>query len=147
MLSARMELADFATLGVASAVLFAAIQLVSSPIAIFIATIGSSLNFKEKFFIAWVAPRGIVAASISSLFAIKLVDSGVEGASLLVPLTFMVIVGTVVLQSITARPLANALKVSEPSSRGYLIVGANDIGRTIASALQKYGHRIVIDGF
>lgn len=144
MLSARMELADFATLGVASAVLFAAIQLVSRPIAIFIATIGSSLNFKEKFFIAWVAPRGIVAASISSLFAIKLVDSGVEGASLLVPLTFMVIVGTVVLQSITARPLANALSLSEPSPRGFLIVGANDVGRTFATALQKYGYRIVI---
>lgn len=144
MLSARMELADFATLGVASAVLFAAIQLVSRPIAIFIATIGSSLNFKEKFFIAWVAPRGIVAASISSLFAIKLVDSGVEGASLLVPLTFMVIVGTVVLQSITARPLANALSLSEPSPRGFLIVGANGVGRTFATALQKYGYRIVI---
>lgn len=144
MLSARMELADFATLGVASAVLFAAIQLLSRPIAIFIATIGSSLNFKEKFFIAWVAPRGIVAASISSLFAIKLVDAGVEGASLLVPLTFMVIVGTVVLQSITARPLANALSLSEPSPRGFLIVGANDVGRTFATALQKYGYRIVI---
>ncbi|OEF22576.1 cation:proton antiporter [Vibrio rumoiensis] len=144
MLSARMELSDFAALGVGSAVLFAVIQLVSRPVAIFLATIGSSLNFKEKFFIAWVAPRGIVAASISSLFAIKLVNQGVEEAALLVPLTFMVIVGTVVLQSITARPLANFLKVSEPSPRGYLIVGANDVGRTIALALKKYGHRIVI---
>ncbi|WP_408646892.1 cation:proton antiporter [Vibrio aphrogenes] len=144
MLSARMELDDFAALGVAAGVLFVAIQLLSRPIAIFVATIGSSLSFKEKAFIAWVAPRGIVAASISSLFAIKLVDAGVEGASLLVPLTFMVIVGTVVLQSITARPLANLLNVSEPSPRGYLIVGANDVGRTIAMALQKYGYRIVI---
>lgn len=144
MLSARMELSDFAALGVGSAILFAAIQLVSRPVAIFLATIKSSLSFKEKVFIAWVAPRGIVAASISSLFAIKLVDAGVEDAALLVPLTFMVIVGTVVLQSITARPLANLLKVAEPSPRGYLVVGANDVGRTLALALQKYGHRIVI---
>ena len=144
MLSARMELADFATLGVAAALLFAAIQLFSRPIAIFIATIGSSLSVKEKLFIAWVAPRGIVAASISSLFAIKLVEAGVEGASLLVPLTFMVIVGTVVLQSITARPLANTLSLSEPSPKGFLIVGANDVGRTLATALQKYGYRIII---
>ncbi|HBV74802.1 MULTISPECIES: cation:proton antiporter [Vibrio] len=144
MLSARMELSDFAALGVGSVVLFAVIQLVSRPVAVFLATIDSSLNMKEKFFIAWVAPRGIVAASISSLFAIKLVDAGVEEAALLVPLTFMVIVGTVVLQSITARPLANFLKVSEPSPRGYLIVGANDVGRMIALSLKKYGHRIVI---
>ncbi|MFV0573927.1 MAG: cation:proton antiporter [Vibrio sp.] len=144
LLSARIELEDFATLGVASATLFVAIQLLSRPIAIFIATIGSSLNFKEKAFIAWVAPRGIVAASISSLFAIKLVEAGVEEAKLLVPLTFMVIVGTVVLQSITARPLANALKVSEPSPKGYLIVGANDVGRTLAVALKKYGYRVVV---
>ncbi|MGO2507842.1 MAG: cation:proton antiporter [Vibrio hibernica] len=144
MLSARMELSDFAALGVGSAILFVAIQLISRPIAIFLSTIGSSLNFKEKAFIAWVAPRGIVAASISSLFAIKLVESGVEEASLLVPLTFMVIVGTVVLQSITARPLANALKLSEPSPRGYLVVGANDIGRSLAMALKKYGDRVII---
>ncbi|MBD1574198.1 sodium:proton antiporter [Vibrio sp. S17_S38] len=144
MLSARMELNDFMALGVGSAILFVAIQLVSRPIAIFISTIGSSLNFKEKAFIAWVAPRGIVAASISSLFAIKLVESGVEEASLLVPLTFMVIVGTVVLQSMTARPLANALKLSEPSPRGYLVVGANDIGRSLAMALKKYGDRVII---
>ncbi|MBD1575364.1 sodium:proton antiporter [Vibrio sp. S11_S32] len=144
MLSARMELSDFAALGVGSAILFAAIQLLSRPIAIFVATIGSSLKFKEKFFVAWVAPRGIVAASISSLFAIKLVDAGVEGANLLVPLTFMVIVGTVVLQSFTARPLANLLNVAEPSPRGYLIVGANDIGRSLALALKKYGDRVVV---
>lgn len=143
MLSARMELADFATLGGASVILFVTIQLFSRPIAIFFATIGSNLTLKEKVFIAWVAPRGIVAASISSLFAIKLVEAGVENASLLVPLTFMVIVGTVVLQSITARPLANVLKVSEPSPRGFLIAGANDIGRTLAMALKKYGYRVV----
>lgn len=64
-----------------------------------------------------MAPRGIVAASISSLFAIKLMEFGIADAKLLVPLTFMVIIGTVVLQSATARPMALALKVSEPAPK------------------------------
>lgn len=143
-LSARMELSDFASLGLGAFVLFWAIQLLSRPLAILVATMNSSLSFKEKSFIAWVAPRGIVAASISALFAIKLVEQGVEGAEMLVPLTFMVIIGTVVLQSITARPLARILKVSEPSPKGYLIVGANDVGRTLAKALKKYDVRVVV---
>lgn len=143
-LSARMEMSDFATLGGGAFVLFACIQFLSRPIAILIATMKSNLSFKEKSFIAWVAPRGIVAASISALFAIKLVDQGVKDAEMLVPLTFMVIVGTVVLQSITARPLARILKVSEPSPSGYLIVGANDVARTIACALKKYDVRVVV---
>ena len=56
---------------------------------------------------------------------------------MLVPLTFMVIIGTVALQSLTARPLARLLKVAEPAPRGFLIVGANPVARAIGSALQK----------
>ncbi|HAS8147502.1 TPA: sodium:proton antiporter, partial [Vibrio vulnificus] len=99
---------------------------------------------KEKAFLAWVAPRGIVAASISSLFAIKLESLGMSEAALLVPLTFMVIIGTVVLQSATARPMAVALGVSEPAPKGFLIIGANDVARTLAQAINKYDCRVVL---
>ena len=104
----------------------------------------SQLAFKEKLFLAWVAPRGIVAAAISALFALKLIDDGVAGAQLLVPLTFMVIIGTVVLQSLTARPIARLLGVAEPSPKGFLIVGANDVAREIGLALKKYDCRVVM---
>ncbi|GAD90304.1 putative CPA1 family transporter [Vibrio halioticoli NBRC 102217] len=144
LLAARIDLEDFHALGWSAVVLFMVIQLLSRPLSIFISTARSSLHFKEKLFLAWVAPRGIVAASISALFAIKLYAFGIDEAKLLVPLVFMVIIGTVVLQSATARPLANFLGVAERSPRGFLIIGANDVARTIALALAKYDLRVVV---
>ncbi|ELV8691154.1 cation:proton antiporter [Vibrio vulnificus] len=144
LLAARIQPEDFYTLGISALVLFAFIQFVSRPVSIYLATLRSSLNGKEKAFLAWVAPRGIVAASISSLFAIKLESLGMSEAALLVPLTFMVIIGTVVLQSATARPMAVALGVSEPAPKGFLIIGANDVARTLAQAINKYDCRVVL---
>ncbi|MDE1338110.1 cation:proton antiporter [Vibrio aestuarianus] len=144
LLAARIELADFQALGWSALLLFVLMQLVSRPLSIFIATARSSLSLKEKTFLAWVAPRGIVAASISSLFAIKLTSAGVEGATLLVPLTFMVIIGTVILQSATARPIAIALQVAEPAPRGFLVIGANDVARELGKAFAKYDCRVVL---
>lgn len=144
LLAARIELADFQALGWSALLLFVLMQLVSRPLSIFIATARSSLSLKEKTFLSWVAPRGIVAASISSLFAIKLTSAGVEGATLLVPLTFMVIIGTVILQSATARPIAIALQVAEPAPRGFLVIGANDVARELGKAFAKYDCRVVL---
>ncbi|WP_419240217.1 cation:proton antiporter [Photobacterium leiognathi] len=143
-LASRIQVADFHALGWGALTLFAVIQLVSRPVSIFVSTMFSQLEVKEKLFLAWVAPRGIVAAAISALFALKLSKDGVEGADLLVPLTFMVIIGTVVLQSLTARPMAKLLGVAEPSPKGFLVVGANDVARNIALALQKYDCRVVL---
>ncbi|MCD9502951.1 sodium:proton antiporter [Photobacterium phosphoreum] len=143
-LASRIQLADFHALGWGAITLFVVIQLVARPASIFISTMFSQLAFKEKLFLAWVAPRGIVAAAISALFALKLIDDGVAGAQLLVPLTFMVIIGTVVLQSLTARPIARLLGVAEPSPKGFLVVGANDVARQIGLALQKYDCRVVM---
>lgn len=144
LLAARVELHDFVALGWSSLLLFAVIQLISRPVSIYLATFRSKLTHNEKAFLAWVAPRGIVAASISSLFAIRLNEVGIKEANLLVPLTFMVIIGTVVLQSATARPLAVRLKVAVPDPRGFLIVGANEIARQLAKALTKYDCRVLV---
>lgn len=143
-LASRIQMSDFHALGWGSIAVFVVIQLVSRPVSIFVSTMFSQLAFKEKLFLAWVAPRGIVAAAISALFALKLSNDGVAGAELLVPLTFMVIIGTVVLQSLTARPMAKLLGVAEPSPKGFLVVGANDVARTIALALKKYDCRVVL---
>lgn len=144
LLAARIQLSDFATLGWSAVLLLVVMQLVSRPVSILLSTLRSSLAFKEKLFLAWVAPRGIVAASISSLFAIKLSAVGMTEAELLVPLTFMVIIGTVVLQSATARPIALALDVAEPAPKGFLIIGANDVARQLGLAIMKYDCRVVL---
>ncbi len=143
-LAARISLDDFAALGTGAMMLFVFMQFVSRPLSIFISTIRSNLEFKDKLFLSWVAPRGIVAASISSLFAIKLIEYGVNGASLLVPMTFMVIIGTVVLQSVTARPVALALGVAESAPRDFLLIGANRVAREIGQALARYDRRVLM---
>ncbi|ELB2799988.1 cation:proton antiporter [Vibrio alginolyticus] len=143
-LAARISLDDFAALGSGALLLFVFMQLVSRPLSIFLSTFRSNLRLKDKLFLSWVAPRGIVAASISSLFAIKLTEYGIDEAILLVPMTFMVIIGTVVLQSATARPVALTLGVAEPAPRGFLLIGANRVAREIGQALARYDRRVLM---
>ncbi|MCM5570371.1 cation:proton antiporter [Burkholderiaceae bacterium FT117] len=135
LLAARLDLDDLRALGLPSLGVFAAMQFVARPLKILWSTMGSSLGWNERVLLAWIAPRGIVAAAVSGLFAFQLDAHGFEGAASLVPLTFVVIIGTVVLQSLTAGPLARALGVAEPEPRGLLIVGANPLARAIAKVL------------
>ena len=125
------------------ALLLAAV-LVARPLSVLASTIGSSLSWRERALIGWIAPRGIVAAAVSALFALKLEEAGVAGAEQIVPLTFMLIIGTVVLQSATSRRLAAWLGVSEPDSRGVLIVGATRVGRALGKAIQQHRFEVMI---
>ncbi len=143
-LAARMDLANFLELGWPALGVFAVIQFLVRPLSVQICAFGSKLSMPERHLLSWIAPRGIVAAAISALFALKLEALGYQGASQLVPLTFMVIIGTVLLQSATAGPIAKGLKVAEPEPRGFLIVGANLVARTIAKALMESGFRTLL---
>jgi NhaP-type Na+/H+ or K+/H+ antiporter len=124
--------------------LFAVAQLLVRPLTVALSSIGSGLSWRERALIAWVAPRGIVAASVSALFALRLDALRVPGADALVPLVFILIIGTVVLQSATARPLALWLKVAEPEPRGLLIFGSDQVARAIGKALTEAGFRVVL---
>ncbi len=119
-------------------------QFVVRPLAVALATWGSALSWRERALIGWVAPRGIVAASVSALFALRLDELGVAGAEALVPLVFILIIGTVVLQSTTARPLARWLQVAEPEPNGVLVYGSDEVARTIAGALLAAGFRVTL---
>ena len=107
----------------------------------FISTLGSNLTWQEKTLISWIGPRGIVAAAVSALFALRLQDLGIENAELLVPLAFTIIIGTVFLQGSTAKFIANKLGVAEPEDKGFLIIGANPVARMIAKALNDNDYR------
>ncbi|WP_109127258.1 sodium:proton antiporter [Dyella sp. C11] len=124
--------------------IFIVAQLVVRPVTAVLASIGSTLSWRERALIAWVAPRGIVAAAVSALFALKLEALGMEGANEIVPLVFILIIGTVVLQSATARPLARWLKVAEPDPTGVLIYGSDTAARVVARALTDAGFRVVV---
>lgn len=143
-LAARLDFQRFIHLGWQVVFIFLSIQLLSRPLSVMISALGSKLKWPERHLLAWIAPRGIVAAAISALFAIKLEAAGYAEAQLLVPLTFSVIIGTVVLQSATARFIAKRLGVAEPDPRGFLIIGANLVARTIGKALQQAEFRVLL---
>jgi len=143
-LAARMNLSAFTELGWPALVVFAAIQLLARPLNVQISSFGSKLSTAERHLLAWIAPRGIVAAAISALFAMKLEAVGYQEASQMVPLTFMVIIGTVLLQSATAGPIAKWLKVADPEPKGFLIVGADILSQSIAEALQENSFRVLL---
>jgi NhaP-type Na+/H+ or K+/H+ antiporter len=138
-LAARLEISPLLDMGWTSLAMLALIMLVARPVSVMLSTMRSRLDWRARVLLAWVAPRGIVAAAVSALFALRLEELGHEEAGLLVPLTFLVIIGTVLLQGITARPLARRLKVMEPEPNGILILGANPLARAIAATLNSLG--------
>lgn len=144
LLAARLTLDDIATLGPAALLLLLVIQFIARPLSVWIATMFSNLTWQEKTLLSWIAPRGIVAAAVSALFAIRLREAGQTQADILVPLTFIVIIGTVIIQSATARFIARALSVAEPAPKGFLIIGANPVARAIAKVLQDNGFRALL---
>jgi hypothetical protein len=128
----------------AGLLVFVVAQFVIRPVSIGVATFGSLLNWRERALLSYVSPRGVVAASVSSLFALRLGDLGVRGADALVPLVFILIIATVVLQSATARPLARWLKVADPDPDGVLIFGSDEVARGIAQALADQKFQVVL---
>lgn len=143
-LSARMDMQAFLTLGWASLGVFAAIQFLARPISAQLCAIGSKLTAGERHLLAWIAPRGIVSAAMAALFALKLGAIGYAQADQMVPLTFLVIMGTILLQSATAGPVARWLGVAEPEPTGFLLIGAQALGQTLAMALEKNGFRTLL---
>ena len=143
-LAARLDFALFQKLGWSALGIFVAMQFVARPLKVALATIGSKLNWRERLLLGWIGPRGIVAAAISAVFGLRLEQAGYPQADYLVPLSFMVIIGTVLLQGATAGWLARLLGASEPEPKGFLLVGANRLAREIAKALRKIGYRTLL---
>ena len=143
-LAARIELHELIHVGWPAIILLGIIIFVARPISVFTSSIGSDLTVNEKLMVSWIGPRGIIAAAISSLFALRLEDAGYSEAALIVPLTFVIIIGTVVIQSTTARYIADFLKVREPSPTGLLIIGAGNVARAIGKELQSHGFKTLL---
>jgi len=124
--------------------LFAIVIFVLRPLGVFLSTANSNLKLNEKLFISWVGPRGIVAAGIASLFGLKLVMIGVDGAEYITPLVFMVVLGTVLLNATTARIFAKVSGVFLKSSEGIILIGASNFARLIGTYLKKNNRRVVL---
>ena len=108
------------------------------PVSVLVALMFSSVPWRERLFIAWIAPRGIVAVAITGLFALRLVDHGFPGAEALVPLSFAVVIVTIFAHGFSAGWIAERLGINQLKGDGILIIGANrwsvDLGKVLQSA-------------
>ena len=114
------------------------------PLGVAISTAGSDLPTKERAFIAWLGPRGIVAAAVASVFAQQLESQGMGVGLELRALVFLLIAVTVSVQGLSSGFLAAALGLRRPQNRGYVVVGANPLGRALGRALKDAGHEVVL---
>jgi Trk K+ transport system NAD-binding subunit len=114
----------------------AVLIFVVRPISVWLCTRGSELTLKERWFVAWIAPRGIVAAAVASVTASALESAGMPGGAEIRALVFLTITATVVLAGVTGIPLASLLRVRLPGRETVAILGAHGLGLSLGAALR-----------
>ena len=144
LLSARIDAAQLRGLGWGTILFAAALIFVGRPAAVWASTVGATLTGRERAFLAGMAPRGIVAAAVSSVFAQRLRQAGYPEADRLVPVTFAVIVVTVTVYGLAAVPLGRAMGVATGGGGGFLLVGANPLARVVGEALRAGGQQVLM---
>ena len=144
-LSTKISMDELKLLDINSLYIFLVVVLVLRPIVVLISSWKSDLNWKEKAFVAWIGPKGIVAAAVASLFSLYLMSDKIslpqslrDDVELLVPLTFMIILGTVTLNGLSAKFVARILGLIQDVKNGVVIVGANEGSICIAKYLEKH---------
>jgi NhaP-type Na+/H+ or K+/H+ antiporter len=139
-LSARVTPHQIAELGWVSVAFVAVLVFLGRPLAVGLSTLRSKLQVRERAFVAWMAPRGIVAAATSSTFALGLTQAGIGGgAQKLIPITFIVITATALIYGLSGGPVARALGVASTGPGRVLLIGATRVGRAIGRSLQDRG--------
>jgi Trk K+ transport system NAD-binding subunit len=145
LLAARVELSSLlANLNWSVLAFLLVVILIARPLSVYVSTIFSDISWREKIFLSWMAPRGVVAASISSIFAISLTQNGFEQASQLVPIVFIVIIATVAIYGLPASWVARKLGVAKPVPNGVLILGAKDWAIHLAKKIQEEGFKVLM---
>ncbi|BBD67050.1 sodium/hydrogen exchanger [Nostoc commune NIES-4072] len=144
LLAADLSIASVLALGWGSLFTVLALMFVVRPINILLCTWNSDLNWRQKVFLSWVAPRGIVAASVASFFAISLTQRGINGGDSIKALVFLTIITTVVCQGLTAGWVARWLKITSKDATGAVIVGCNPLSLLIARFFQERGENVVM---
>lgn len=143
-LASRLKMEDITNLNENYLYFVLALIFIIRPISAMISSIGTSLSFKERLFVSFMAPRGIVAAAMSSVIAIDLAGMGFEDANVITPIVFLAIIGTVTFYSLSSKPLARFLKISNPDPTGILIVGAHSWARQLAKILTDHQMDVIL---
>ncbi|MGE0707540.1 MAG: cation:proton antiporter [Planctomycetota bacterium] len=138
LLAARLDLEQVRSFGWSGAAATACVIFLVRPLSVGLCTLGQPLGLREKALLSWIAPRGVVAASMASLIAIHLeARGGSAQASFVETFVWSVIVGTILLQGLTAGPLVRALGLQRAEPQGWAIVGAHALSRALAPFLRR----------
>ncbi|WP_435123945.1 cation:proton antiporter domain-containing protein [Halobaculum sp. D14] len=141
-LAALLRFEDLLRVGLGGLAVVAAVMFVIRPALVMLSTAGDRFTRNEKLFISFVGPRGIIPASVATLFAVELADAGMDqAANVLVGTVFLVILATVALEGGFARRIAEALDVIPMR---VLIIGGGKVGRALAERLEDRGENVVL---
>lgn len=153
LLGSRVQLSEIASLGLPGALFLVLMILVVRPISVFGALWGTPLKMRERAFLAWLAPRGIVAAAVASVFALHgseyvhshgLSETVAADLERLVPITFLLVIGTVTVYGLTAGHVARLLGIAGPEPQGIMILGANPVTIPFAEAIRDAGFEVLL---
>lgn len=144
LLAADTRVADVLALGWGGLWTVLALMFVVRPLTVFVATMGSDLQLRDKLFLSWLAPRGIVAAAVASLFATELGRVGIAGGVELRALVFLVIAVTVTVQGLSGGLVARLLGVRRGPNSGYLLLGASPLACHLARHLVDAGEEVML---
>ena len=143
LLAADVQLATVRSLGVPGLLVVAALMFVVRPLNVALSTLGTSLDRRKRAFVAWIAPRGIVAAAMASLFSAQLEAHHIAGARELRAMVFLVIAATVVSAGLTGGMVARWLGLQRKADVGWVILGCNELARLVARLLKECGEDVV----
>jgi NhaP-type Na+/H+ or K+/H+ antiporter len=144
LLAAELSIASIFALGQGALWTVAAMMFIVRPINIWACTWNSLLNWRQKLFLCWVAPRGIVSASVASLFAIVLTERGINGGASIKALVFLTILSTVFLQGLTAGWVARLLRVTSTQVKGVVIVGCSPLSLLVGRLFRDRNEPVVL---
>lgn len=143
LLAANVEVSEVIDLGWEGLAVVAILIFVARPLGV-LSLAGLPFTLKEKIFLASMAPRGIVAASTASAFGLSLSEAGVPGAEMIIPVTFLIITGTVFYSALAGPAIARMLGLAGEHPPTLLMVGAPDWALTIGRGLVRAGAEVTV---
>lgn len=144
LLSASLDLAAFRQFEWRFGMFLLALIFLVRPATVLISLLRSSVPWNERLFLAWIAPRGIVLVAVAGLFALRLQELGYENATLLISLSFAVVVVTIVAHGFTIGLAARLLGIRQDAPPGLLIVGSNEWSVALGKLLQELGRPVLV---
>ena len=134
-LGAMVDLDDLVGVLPRALILITILVVVARPLAVWLSTIGSGMQRNDRLFLAWMAPRGIVAASVATVFSQTLIEEGAGEVPELVPVVFATVIVTVALYGLTATWVARRTRVAKMQPNGIALVSNNRFAIDLADQL------------